>query len=63
MLAAVVELREQLLAREKELERKEGAITAWEDGVPVFEGPLGTQRQSRPGRGCSAGLPWPDVCL
>jgi hypothetical protein len=27
MLAAVVELRDQLLAREKELERKEGAIT------------------------------------
>jgi hypothetical protein len=40
MLAVVVELRDQLLAREKELERKEGAITTWEDGVPVFEGAL-----------------------
>jgi hypothetical protein len=36
-----VELRGQLLARERELERREGAITAWEDGLVAFERVLG----------------------
>jgi hypothetical protein len=31
-LGVAVELQEQLLAWEKELDSREGAITAWEDG-------------------------------
>jgi hypothetical protein len=41
MSVAAVKLREQLLAWERELESKEGAITAWEDGLAMFEHALG----------------------
>jgi hypothetical protein len=34
---AAVKLRKQLLARERELESREGAITAWKDGLVEFE--------------------------
>jgi hypothetical protein len=37
MLAVAVELWEKLLAREREVESREGAIAAWEDGLAVFE--------------------------
>jgi hypothetical protein len=40
-LVVAVELQEQLLARERELESREGAITAWEDGFMTFEHALG----------------------
>jgi hypothetical protein len=46
----VIELREQLLARERELHSKEGIITVWEDGLVAFEGSLGsvcTERDAR----------------
>jgi hypothetical protein len=36
-----VELQGQLLARERELDSREGAITAWEDGLAAFEHTLG----------------------
>jgi hypothetical protein len=36
-----IQLREQLLAGERELESREGAIAAWEDGLAVFEHTLG----------------------
>jgi hypothetical protein len=36
-----VELREQLLARERELESREGSIATWEDGLVAFEHALG----------------------
>jgi hypothetical protein len=42
--AVTIELREQLLARERELESREGAITAWEDGLVAFECALGRVR-------------------
>jgi hypothetical protein len=35
--AVVVELQGLLLARERELDRREGAIAAWEDGFAAFE--------------------------
>jgi hypothetical protein len=37
----VVELRGQLLAGERELNSREGAIVAWEDGLAAFECTLG----------------------
>jgi hypothetical protein len=40
-LVAAVELREQLLTQERELESKGGTVTAWEDGLAVFECALG----------------------
>jgi hypothetical protein len=40
----VVELWEQLLARETELESMEGAIAAWEDGLVTFKHALGRVR-------------------
>jgi hypothetical protein len=36
-----VELQGQLLARERELDSREGVITAWEDGLAAFERALG----------------------
>jgi hypothetical protein len=39
--AVAIQLREQLLAGERELESREGAIAAWEDGLAVFEHTLG----------------------
>jgi hypothetical protein len=41
MSAVAVELREQLLAEERELESREVAIAAWEDGLVAFEHALG----------------------
>jgi hypothetical protein len=35
------ELQEQLLAREEELNSREGVITTWEDGLVAFERTLG----------------------
>jgi hypothetical protein len=35
--AAAVELQEQLLAWERELESREGAVAAWVDGLVAFE--------------------------
>jgi hypothetical protein len=43
----VVELREQLLTRERELESKEGVIAAWEDGLAAFEHALRRVRSKR----------------
>jgi hypothetical protein len=40
-LTVAIELWEQLLAWERELESREGTITTWEDGLVVFERPLG----------------------
>jgi hypothetical protein len=42
--AVAVELREQLLARERELESREGSIATWEDGLVAFEHALGRVR-------------------
>jgi hypothetical protein len=39
--AVAIELREQLLAQERELESREGAIAGWEDGLAAFEHALG----------------------
>jgi hypothetical protein len=39
-----VELREQLLAWERELDSREGANTAWGDGLVAFERALGKVR-------------------
>jgi hypothetical protein len=36
-----IELQGQLLARERELDSREGAITAWKDGLVAFERTLG----------------------
>jgi hypothetical protein len=36
-----IELQVQLLARERELDSKKGAIMAWEDGLVAFEHTLG----------------------
>jgi hypothetical protein len=41
MLAFAVEWQEQLLAWERELDRGEGAIATWEDGLAAFECTLG----------------------
>jgi hypothetical protein len=41
ILLCIVELQEQLLARERELESREGAISTWEDGLAAFECALG----------------------
>jgi hypothetical protein len=46
-LVAAVELREQLHARERELESKEGAIAAWEDGLVAFEHAIGRMCSER----------------
>jgi hypothetical protein len=37
MLTVPIELWEQLLPRERELESREGAILAWQDGLAAFE--------------------------
>jgi hypothetical protein len=37
MLAVVVEVQEQLLFWERELDSRECAIAAWEDGLAAFE--------------------------
>jgi hypothetical protein len=39
--AVAIELRGQLLARERELDSREGAITAWENGLVASECFLG----------------------
>jgi hypothetical protein len=39
--AMVVELQEQLLARERELDSREGTLMAWEYGLVAFECALG----------------------
>jgi hypothetical protein len=39
-----VELQGQLLAPDRELDNKEGAITMWEDGLAAFERALGKVR-------------------
>jgi hypothetical protein len=36
-----VELQEKLLARERELDSREGTIAVWEDGLVAFERALG----------------------
>jgi hypothetical protein len=37
MSAELDELQEQLLAQERELDSRKGAIIAWEDGMTAFE--------------------------
>jgi hypothetical protein len=37
----IVELQEQLLARERELDNREGAIVAWGESLTVFARALG----------------------
>jgi hypothetical protein len=41
---AAIKLWEQLLSWERELETREGAIAAWEDGLVAFERALGRVR-------------------
>jgi hypothetical protein len=41
MMRAVVELQEWLLARERELDSREGTIVTWDDGLTAFECALG----------------------
>jgi hypothetical protein len=36
MSTVAIELEEQLLAQERELNSREGAIAAWEDGLEAF---------------------------
>jgi hypothetical protein len=42
-----IELQVQLLARERELDSKKGAIMEWEDGLVAFEHTLGKVRKAR----------------
>jgi hypothetical protein len=42
--AAAIKWLEQLLAQEKELDSREGAITTWEDGLVAFACALGDAR-------------------
>jgi hypothetical protein len=42
--ATAVKLQEQLLARERELDSREGAIAAWEDVLVAFACALGEAR-------------------
>jgi hypothetical protein len=37
----VIEQQGLILARERELDRRDGAITTWEDGLAAFEHSLG----------------------
>jgi hypothetical protein len=39
--AVVVELQEHLVARERELDSREGTIVAWEEGLAAFARMLG----------------------
>jgi hypothetical protein len=44
-----IKLQKQLLARERELDSREGAIVMWEDGLAAFEHALekvGTERDA-----------------
>jgi hypothetical protein len=36
-MAVAAEMHEKLLARERELDSREGTITAWKDGLVAFE--------------------------
>jgi hypothetical protein len=47
MSVLAVEMREQLLDRERELESREGAIAAWEDGSMMFKRALGRVHTKR----------------
>jgi hypothetical protein len=47
MSVLAVEMREQLLDRERELESREGAIAAWEDGSMMFKCALGRVHTKR----------------
>jgi hypothetical protein len=42
--AVAVELREQLLARERELDSREGTISMWENGLAASKRALGRVR-------------------
>jgi hypothetical protein len=44
VLAMAVELQKQLLARERELDNREGVLMAREDGLAAFECALGRAR-------------------
>jgi hypothetical protein len=67
MSTVVVELREQLLAWERELESREGTVVAWEDGLVALmyprKGAHGMQRRACLGRGYPTGLSGQDALL
>jgi hypothetical protein len=63
-----VELQEKLLARERELDSREGAIALWDDGLAAFKHALGKAHTECDAgrvhaRGCPAVLTCTDVCL
>jgi hypothetical protein len=56
----VDEMREQLLAWERELDSREGAIATWEYGLAIFECALGRACAERDAASAQAEVAWHD---
>jgi hypothetical protein len=54
----VVELQEQLLARERELDSREGTIAMYEDGLLAFEHALGRVHMDHDAKRIRAKATW-----
>jgi hypothetical protein len=56
--ALVIELQEQLLARERELDSREGTIAMYEDGLLAFEHALGRVHMDHDAKRIRAKATW-----